>query len=229
MSSAIDLTGRRFGRLVVKSLSNTHFGNGKKKVRHWLCACDCGNCKIVSRSSLAMRLTRSCGCLRLEQWEKNRNFIPKTHGMSGTKVQASWKSMLSRCYRQNHDSYKDYGGRGISACEFLRATPANLKSLIGDRPADMSLDRIDVNGNYSCGQCAECLSKNWILNVRWATLKQQARNTRSNKMVTINGQTKCVAEWAEISGVDKNLLARRVRAGLPQEELLLPRQTFNKN
>lgn len=144
------------------------------------------------------------------------------HGMSNTPVGVSWKGMVTRCYNRNTPSWRDYGARGIMICEYLRATPVNLLLLLGEKPIGMSIDRKDSDGSYTCGSCAECLAKNWPLNVRWATCTQQNRNQRDLHYLTIDGVTKCVSEWAEIKGVKYNTLRSRLRYGFTGDALFAP-------
>lgn len=112
--------------------------------------------------------------------------------------------MIHRCYSQTDPAYRHYGGRGILVCEYLRASLVNLLATLGIRPGDKELDRIDNNGHYSCGQCAECLNRGWPMNIRWANRTVQMRNTRLNRMVTIGGVTKCYSEWAADLGMSKS-------------------------
>lgn len=219
----INLMGQRYGRLSVIGAEKPRHGHGA-----WLCECDCGNTIVVTTCHLRADHTKSCGCFRKET-ARNRAKENTVHGMSLLGVYKSWSHMIGRCYHANLKAYPYYGGRGIKVCEFLCATPINLQFLIGCRPAKMSIDRINVNGNYSCGRCAECLSKNWILNVRWATMKEQARNTRANKYVTINGETKCLAEWSELSGIKIHTIRRRIELGWAPEKLIIPVQKLNNN
>lgn len=144
------------------------------------------------------------------------------HGLSRTGTGRSWRAMLTRCYNKKSPAYLKYGGAGIVVCEFLRASPLNLGALIGERPLGKTIDRTDNRGVYSCGQCAECFSNNWPLNVRWATRLEQNRNQNDLKYLTINGETKCLAEWSSISGVSRGGIYMRIRLGWPTEALLLP-------
>ena len=105
--------------------------------------------------------------------------------------------MLTRCNNKNDTRYQWYGGRGITVCDRWSKFE-NFLADMGERPEKMTLDRIDTNGNY----CPE--------NCRWATNKQQHRNKRSNRLLTHDGETKCVAEWAETVGISQGALASRI-------------------
>jgi hypothetical protein len=159
----IDLTGRRFGRLVVVEYSET-----RGKLAFWLCKCDCGNEKIISRSSLRTGNSNSCGCLQKELTTQ-RNF---RHGYSfrGCKGKhyIAWASMMARCYCGSSEDFYLYGERGISVCEEWH-DPVNYINWRKSKepvPKGYSVDRIDVNGNY----CPE--------NCRFASATTQSRNRR---------------------------------------------------
>lgn len=100
-----DLTGQRFGRLIV--LSHDHTGN--RGQTYWRCLCDCGNEHVVDRIALKKGLTTSCGC-------RNKEIIT-THGMSGSSLYRAWDAMRQRCNNPNHKGYGNYGGRGIFVCD----------------------------------------------------------------------------------------------------------------
>jgi hypothetical protein len=213
----IDLTEKKFGRLLVIERSG-HIGTG----RAWKCVCDCGNVRLVTSGALKSGHSKSCGCLQREivaKISKEKNTI---HGMSHTPVFNSWNSMIQRCYNPKTDSFKDYGGRGILACEFLRASPENLKTILGERFQGFSLERINVNGGYTCGACSECLLRGWIKNIKWGTHKEQARNKRNSLMVEIDGQIKTAGEWEELYGLYESCISNRIRNGTSGKDLLKP-------
>lgn len=123
----------------------------------------------------------------------------------------NWHNMKNRCLNQNIPEYKWYGARGIRVCDRWLNSFENFLADMGTRPSPKhSIDRIDNNGNY----CPE--------NCRWATQKQQSRNTRNNRKITINGICKTVAEWAEIVGMKQNSLLYRIRRGTPPEDAINP-------
>lgn len=217
---AQDFINLKFGNLTVID------GIGKSEpFSFWKCKCDCGKITQVPTHRLRSGNTKSCGCLRISAIIKtgHKNTI---HGLEKTAVYRSWIAMIRRCYSQKEPAYSSYGGRGIIACEFLRTSPCNLKSLLGDRPDNLSLDRIENNsGSYTCGSCAECLSNGWTLNVRWATRKVQNRNTRANVKITIKGVTKCAPEWSELSGIPALAILWRFHKRWPEDRLLTKGKT----
>ena len=193
MSKLIDLTGRQFGRLTVVKR-----GANKGNVTAWDCVCECGNKVCVAGTSLTRGITKSCGCYRAAQCKDRPNAVK--HGKKGTRPYVIWADMKQRCCDSKSVNFSNYGGRGITVCdEWLH----DFKDFYdwamshGYRD-DLTLDRIDVNGNY----CPE--------NCRWATKAEQDNNTRVNRRVTYNGETHTIAEWAEITGIKYATLWRRI-------------------
>lgn len=122
------------------------------------------------------------------------------NGFNGHPLSYIYYGMHARCYDKSHSSYGNYGARGIKVCERWHKM-SNFVEDMGIRPEGTTLDRIDVNGNYEPSNC------------RWATYQEQARNTRANNNLTIDGVTKTVTEWAEYSQVTAGQIGRRVKAG----------------
>lgn len=163
-----DLTGQRFGRLVVL--------DGSKSPIRWRCLCDCGNIKIVRPNSLKQKKTQSCGCLHKERAGMPTRFITK-HGHYAGDVASPeykvWCGMKSRCKNPKHISWKYYGGRGIAVCERWQNSFENFLSDMGLRPPGSTLDRIDPDGNYEPGNC------------RWTISREQARNKQPRVTVSL--------------------------------------------
>src|SRR5215471_10121497 len=152
MPNFIDLTGKRFGRLLVLRISPRK----GLKVK-WFCGCECGRTKDVFSCNLQLGYTQSCGCLQKERTSARKN----AHHMSYTKEYRAWIGAKNRCYNFKDKSYHHWGGRGITVCERWRNSFRNFFADMGKAPANTSLDRIDVNGNYTPENC------------RWATQKIQ--------------------------------------------------------
>lgn len=213
----LQLTGQRFGRLVVigEATPSDPTPGGTQSRMRWLCRCDCGVERVVLRASLTSGNTKSCGCYRVEEGIKKGKATKKHGGYVGNYPSPewyTWSSMKSRCTNPKNPGYKHYGGRGITICERW-ASFENFLADMGKRPSDeLSLDRIDVNGPYAPDNC------------RWATVKQQTRNTRRSVFVEFRGETKTVAEWCEIVGLCRNEYEARTKKGrmAPQEALSLP-------
>lgn len=154
MPRFIDITGQRFGRLVVLRL---HRRGSSGIHSRWSCLCDCGRARIASGRSLRIGRTTSCGCGRI------------AHGQWGSPTYKSWHMMIQRCSNSKYDKWAYYGGRGISVCERWKNFQ-NFLTDMGERPIGTSLDRYpNNNGNYELTNC------------RWATPKQQQNNLRSNR------------------------------------------------
>ncbi|MBM7049710.1 hypothetical protein [Rhizobium lusitanum] len=196
------MTGSRFGKLTV----TTRADNSAHGKAMWNVICDCGTEKAVIGSSMTGGRTTSCGCAASERGEQRL-----THGMSKSKEYQTWASMIGRCYIESATGYKNYGGRGIKVCDEWRNSFEAFFAHIGVRPsAQHSIDRYpDVDGNYEPG------------NVRWAISTDQARNKRNNYLVTINEETKTLAEWCESLGLPYGTISSRIRKlGWTPEEAL---------
>ena len=162
----IDLSGKRFNRLVVVSDSGLRQSDGQIM---WNCICDCGKSVNVSGMNLRHSNVQSCKCLRLER-SLASSII---HGQSypPTSMYARWCSMKQRCYNYRHHDFKNYGGRGIAVCRRWRNSFENFLRDMGEIPNGKSIDRIDNNQGYGPWNC------------RWATPQQQTDNRRINKWV----------------------------------------------
>lgn len=134
----------------------------------------------------------------------------KTHGMTGTRVHRIWKAMNSRCNNPNFPAYKNYGGRGIAVCDRWKGNRGfiNFVADMGEPQEKDTIERIDVNGNYEPSNC------------RWANRKEQNRNRRNNVTLKYNGETKSLAEWAEITGFPYGTLYRRINEGWSAKDIL---------
>ena len=222
-----DLTGQRFGRLVVLGrASNKIRKNGRAKTM-WRCKCDCGNEKVINAESLKSGATKSCGCLNAEM----RSQVPITHGYTKgghkERLYGVWRNIISRCEYPKQKVYKYYGGRGISICEewhnyavfrdWAYANGYDEKAVRGD----CTIDRLDNNGNYEPSNC------------RWVSLKTQMRNRSDNRLITYNGETKPVVDWAEQMGLSPQTVYCRLNEGWSEADAitipLLPNNSYGQH
>lgn len=197
-SNIHELSNQRFGQLVVVELAEIR---GKRSF--WLCRCDCGNKKIVRSDALISYKTVSCGCLKKKQDKINLTAHHKGN-ITFERLYHIWASMKQRCENPNSSAFKDYGGRGIRVCQGWSSDYMNFKEwAVKNGYADgLTIERKDVNGNY----CPE--------NCMWIAMKLQTRNTRRTFWFTIDGITKCFAEWAEIFDVSYATAYARYRRGI---------------
>lgn len=181
--------------------------NGAK----WLCRCDCGTERSVSKYDLIRGKSKNCGCVKKAKIAA-RNRAGATHGKTNTPEFRAWTMMKSRCYDKNQKAYKDWGGRGITVCERWRESFENFLADMGPRPsAKHSIDRYpDNDGNYEPTNC------------RWATVKEQGRNRRDNHLVTFSGKTLTVVEWSELTGIAHRTLVERLKRLPPEQALTEP-------
>jgi hypothetical protein len=156
--------------------------------------CTCGSKAVLGWHDVQSGKTTSCGCHR-------RRIRPsQTHGMSRTRTYQAWLNMRARCLKSGNIAYSNYGGRGITVCEKWNTFQGFLLDM-GECPKGLTIERSDTNGNYCKDNCV------------WATYEAQARNTRRNKLITLDGETKCLQEWANDIGISRNVISARLRIG----------------
>jgi len=205
MGQLIDLTGRTFVRWKVRGLSHK-----EGKTYYWNCVCDCGTERKVPGRDLTRKVksSKSCGCLQSEENSERM----KIHGMSGHPAYCSWQQARDRCRNPNNEeAWPMYGGRGIKFSEAWNDFSAFWAEMGATWKKGLTLDRIDVNGNYEPGNC------------RWATAEEQASNRRDNRMVTAsNGEKTTLKRAAKIAGIPYATVQARVRYGWDEKDLFLP-------
>lgn len=187
--------GDVYGRLKVLRMEH-----GRNRKMYAICVCECGTYCAIYKRSLYVGETRSCGCWNKECIAERS----RTHGESVNRKQskeyAIWNAMLARCRNVNNAKYPRYGGRGIKVCERWLMFE-NFLADMGRVPEGLSLDRINNDGNYEPDNC------------RWTTFKEQTRNSTTAKPITIDGVTKCLAEWVETTDIAYCTAKMRIRRG----------------
>ena len=200
MSKWIDMTGKRYGRLLVVGYA----GNSKRGIALWKCVCDCGRKTVVYGTSLRSGRTLSCGCLQREVSSKRHiKYMGGTtinHGMCKTRIYKIWINMKSRCNNPKATFYSYYGGRGIKVCtEWNDSFDSFYKWSIEMGYNDsLTIDRIDNNGDYCPNNC------------RWATTDEQANNKSTSHYVEYGGQKHTIAQWAKITGFRQGTIYQRL-------------------
>lgn len=194
MPKFIDRTGQRFGRLTAIE----YLGSAK-----WLCRCDCGQMKVVATRHLVSGKTKSCGCFRRE-FSKNK---ATTHNGSKTRLYVIWRNMIARCSKTYHSEYVRYGAKGIKVCKEWQDFSVFREWAISNGYEDnLSIDRINPNGNYEPSNC------------RWADEITQANNKRNNVILEYQGKRYTMAELARKSGLKLGTLWARLHNGWSVEE-----------
>lgn len=194
----IELTGKKFGRLLVLEQYPTLTYQLKYR-----CLCDCGNVRIVGAQNLRIGMTQSCGCIQRER----ASSASLVHGFSHTPVHNVWSHMKRRCSDEASPQYANYGGRGIKVCSrwdsFL-----NFLEDMGVPAEGMTLERIDNDGGYSKENC------------RWADKKDQANNRRSSRFIEFAGKRLTLAQWERENGLRAGQLHERLARGWSVEKAL---------
>lgn len=214
MPAKISLIGKRFGKLKIASEAKPFLETDNLR-RAVIAECDCGVVKRIRAKDITSGKTRSCGCGVIKSTVQ-RSF---KHGHSSRKLHSptyvSWKGMIQRCLNPNNPGYYNYGGRGLTVCKRWLDYQGFLEDM-GEKPPGLTIERKDNNGNYEVGNC------------RWATRAEQTRNTRSNRMFTINGFTGCISELARLFGHPPKRVVDRLREGWSPEKAFLTPITFHR-
>lgn len=195
--------GQKFGLWTVIQ----YVGKHKSSNNTWMCTCECGTKSIIPAYRLVSGGSKAC------QFGGHMKGVNVKHGMKHSKIYRIYQNMKARCYRQKTRSYPLYGGRGISVCDEWRYSFEIFYQDMKEGYTDgLSIERIDVNGNY----CKE--------NCRWVAMEDQSKNKRNTAYITYKGVTKRAFDWAEIIGANPKSLSRRVYLGWPPEECLFGKQ-----
>lgn len=202
MSKRIQVTpGDRYGRLTVIEEVEPETGSRGRRFRRVTCRCDCGTLVSARLSNLRSKQVQSCGCVYIQHGHAIRS--------ARTPVYHTWVCMRQRCENPEATGYENYGGCGISVCRRWQESFEVFLEDMGERPNGHTLDRYpDPNGDYEPGNC------------RWARPRQQMRNMRRNRWLTIDGTTMCLTDWAQYAGVAVQTIIYRLAAGWSIKEAL---------
>lgn len=186
-SGLIDLTGMKFNRLTAVS----YVGQGSSGAK-WLFKCDCGKEIITSSYPVRKGKTKSCGCWN----EENKHNRYRVHGLTGTKIQSAWSHMKQRCFNPNCKEYEHYGGRGITVCDEWKNSVAEFAKWAYENGYEnnLTLDRIDNNGNYEPNNC------------RWVSMEVQENNKRNNRYYDIDSGSYTLSQIAKMYSVSRDSL-----------------------
>jgi len=189
-----DISGLASNKLTVITRSSDRYQSGRW-FAYWSCICSCGSKKDVQDSDIRSSKVKSCGGCRRLKYGINIERGPESA------IYTSFHAMHQRCYNPNAAGFNRYGGRGISVCKRWFAFSEFLLDMKAGWAPGLSLDRINNDGNYEPSNC------------RWATREQQARNQSRNRRITIDNVTRCVNEWAKVSGVNTRTITARLNKG----------------
>lgn len=204
MPQTIPMIGRQFGRLTV--IAEGEKPKGRRQA-HWICQCACGAItKPIVGYKLRSGETKSCGCYKRDiTIERNTK-----HNLCHTRIYRIYSLVKNRCTNPNSPEYSRYGGRGIKVCDEWLSSFATFYdwAMANGYREDLTIDRIDVNGNYEPANC------------RWATAEEQSNNKRNNIWLEINGETKTIAQWARETGLKYRTIHARYNWGWTGEDLI---------
>ena len=214
MSKLIDLSNKRFGKLVVIKRVGT--GNHKRPL--WLCKCDCGKEKLVNGQSLRDGGALSCGCYGRERRIKGHT----KHSKTDTRLFNVWQNIKRRCYTKTNPSYKYYGACGVKVCKEWREsfeafyTWAIANGYDENAPKGVcTLDRVDIYGNYEPNNC------------RWVSMKAQNFNRKANVILEYNSKKQTLTEWANELNINPSTLYHRIKRGWSVERALTTKVKAN--
>lgn len=203
MGRFIDLSGQKFGKLRANKLA----GKTRTNQLLWECTCDCGNTTVTQGAHLRSGNTTSCGCHK-------RSVLPNrttTHGQANkTATYRSWKAMRNRCNNPNSKDYHNYGGRGIAVCERWDRYE-NFLSDMGEKPDGFSIERKDVNGDYTPENCT------------WIPHREQSRNKQKATTYLYDGEALSLSQLSERVGVKAGTLHWRIKRHGYKPEILKPK------
>ena len=207
-------SGHKFNQLTVIKLDNYKkfpMKNGYfRKKEYYLCECDCGNTTIVEKNNLLSGHTKSCGCHKIKTSILNGK-NKKIHGLSNSRIFNIWHGIKNRCFNKNDKKkFSLYGGRGINMCDEWKNSFENFYSWAKENgyKENLTIDRIDVNGNY----CPE--------NCRWITNKEQQNNKRNNHIIEYNQKKYTISQFCEKYNMPKHIVLKRLKSGWNLKDII---------
>lgn len=200
-----DLTGRKFGRLTVVRFAGRKKEPSGQRKNFWECSCECGVKKIVGGTPLRDGRSTSCGCASVERIIKQNT----THGLKDHPLYATWEKMNGRCSCPTNPKFPRYGGRGIKVLEpWASSFQAFHDDMAPTHKPGLTLDRKNNDGPYCKDNC------------RWATRREQANNTSTNRFLEVGGERHTVADWARIIGVKPHVIQTKLQRGQSEEKAI---------
>lgn len=199
MAKFIDLTGQKFNKLTVVSRAESRRQPSGKLVTYWKCKCDCGNITEVKACDLKDGHTISCGCSHIKHGYANKE-----------RLYDIWKNMKRRCYDPKNKRYEQYGGKGIIVCKEWLDNYMNFRNwaMSNGYNDNLTIDRINVNGNYEPNNC------------RWATMSEQQNNVTRNRILKYKGEEKTMSEWAKKYNIPYSKFNKRIQMGWNIEKII---------
>nr|DAJ74779.1 MAG TPA: PVL ORF-50-like family [Caudoviricetes sp.] len=204
-----DIIGQKFGRLTVIKIDHlkpryNKTGGLKGHRIYYLCQCDCGNTHIAGRDGLLRGSIKSCGCYKKEFAKQSFS----KHNLTNHRLYNTWCHMKRRCYNPTDKAYKNYGERGICMCQEWKDNFENFYNwaISNGYKENLTLDRIDINGNYEPSNC------------RFATLKEQQNNKQNHFYITIYNRTQTLSEWCEEKNLNYGKILARIQSGWTIED-----------
>jgi hypothetical protein len=195
----VNMVGLKFGRLTVMNFSEIN----KWREKVWVCKCDCGNYTEVSTAKLRKGNTTSCGCYRKECVERGltRKYnIPVYYKKQATRLYKCWQDMKARCNNPKNKRYENYGGRGIVICnDWLNNYEVFQEWALQNGYSDkLTLDRINVDGNYELSNC------------RWVAIEIQANNKTNCMYIEFQGKTQSLSQWCKELNLNYGTISSRI-------------------
>lgn len=216
MAKKINMIGYQTGKLIVIGEAPSKYGQSM-----WLCQCECGNTCEHTGGSLRRNKVKSCGCVYRDKEERrkiaHRSIAKTKHGDCESRLYFVWLDIRRRCDSEYDISYPNYGGRGIKVCDEWNNDYLSFKEWAiangydeNAKRGECTIDRIDVNGDYTPENC------------RWITMKEQCKNKRNTVRIIHNGEDKTISEWSEITGISRSVIYARYRYGWSSDEIFSP-------